>query len=433
MNRRAAGARSAESGTASPVDRSPPSQRQQRRAAVLYVTYDGLLEPLGYSQVFRYLQGLATDYEITIVSYEKAEDWADVPRRGALAAAVKQAGLRWVPLGYHKRPTAPATAYDLAVGFVVCAALTLRHRIRLVHARSYVPSVIAVAIKRLAGTRFLFDMRGFWADERVESGIWRPGSRLFHVAKWFERQFLRQADAVVSLTRAGAEALEHSPAFPVRPARVAVIPTCTDLQVFAPHARLGAVGATGRLGFTLGYVGNAGLWYMFDVTLRCFAALLDVRPDARLLVLNRGQHDYIRQCVAALEVPSDRVTIKAVDPAAVPGEIAHMDAGAFFIRPTFAKLASAPTKLGEFLGCGIPCLANAGVGDVEQILESEGVGVALKRQDADEIRAGIRRLVALATAPDIAPRCRAVAEKYFDIRLGNATYRQLYAELLGSA
>jgi hypothetical protein len=31
-----------------------------------------------------------------------------------------------------------------------------------------------------------------------------------------------------------------------------------------------------------------------------------------------------------------------------------MNAGVFFINPFYSKIASAPTKLGEFLGCGVP-------------------------------------------------------------------------------
>jgi len=409
---------------------SPSHCPERCRVDVLYVTYDGLLEPLGFSQVFRYLRGLATDYRISIISYEKAEDWADVPRRRKLAVMVREAGIRWTALRYHRQPTVPATAYDLAAGFVTAAALVHRHQIRLIHARSYVPALIALALQRLTGARFLFDMRGFWADERVESGIWPAGSRLYRRAKWCERRFLEHADAVVSLTQAGADALAHSPAFPVHPARITVIPTCTDLEAFAPRPWVRAIGDAKQRAFTLGYVGNAGLWYMFDVALRCFAALLEVRPDARFLILNRGQHDQIRRCLAAHGLPAARVTIKAVDPAAVPGEIAQMDAGVFFIRPTFSKLASAPTKLGEFLGCGIPCLANAGVGDVEAILEGEGVGVVLRRLDEEEIQAGVRRLLALAAAPDMADRCRAAAERHFDLTRGVAAYRQLYAELL---
>jgi glycosyltransferase involved in cell wall biosynthesis len=368
-----------------------------------------------------------------VVSYEKAEDWADLERREALTAAVRAAGLHWVPLRYHQRPSAPATAYDLAVGLLVCSALCRRHGVRLVHARSYVPAVLAVILQRVFGTRFVFDMRGFWADERVEAGLWPTGSRMYRAAKWFERRFLEHADVVVSLTQAGAAVLRESPAFPVKPRRVVVIPTCTDLATFTPAPLEGMIRARDRATFTLGYVGNAGLWYLFDVALQCFAALLALRPGARLLVLNRGQHDYIRERFVAYHLPQERLTVKAVEHTAVAGEVRAMDAGVFFIRPTFAKLASAPTRLGEYLGSGVPCLANAGVGDVERILEGEKAGVVLHRLDVEEIRKGVRRLVDLAEAPDTASHCRAVAEKYFDLAGGIAAYRRLYAELLGRA
>ena len=42
-----------------------------------------------------------------------------------------------------------------------------------------------------------------------------------------------------------------------------------------------------------------------------------------------------------------------------------------FILPAFSKRASAPTKLGEMLGCGLPVVANP-IGDVAQILPERG-------------------------------------------------------------
>jgi len=79
----------------------------------------------------------------------------------------------------------------------------------IVHARSYVASVIALFLKKFTNVGFVFDMRGFWADERVDGGLWRPDSPLFRVAKWFERQFLLAADDVVSLTHAGVDEIQR--------------------------------------------------------------------------------------------------------------------------------------------------------------------------------------------------------------------------------
>lgn len=59
-------------------------------------------------------------------------------------------------------------------------------------------------------------------------------------------------------------------------------------------------------------------------------------------------------------------------PVEVRQQMARMHGAVFFIRPVFSKQASAPTKFGEFLGCGIPCQSNASAGDMARVLE-EGV------------------------------------------------------------
>jgi glycosyltransferase involved in cell wall biosynthesis len=380
--------------------------------SVLYLTYDGLLEPLGYSPVF----------------HEKDEHWAQRGRRAALAREADQAGIRWVPLRYHKTPSAAATAYDVAVGLAVSTYLVPRHGVRIVHARSYVPAVVAVVLKRIFGTRFVFDMRGFWADERVEGGMWPAESRLFRMSKRFERLFLTHADIVVSLTHAGVAAMQELPYLRERPPHFEVIPTCTDLEAFRPGLSAGP-GAAPPRGVTLGYVGNVSLWYTFDPVLEAFKLVREVQPDARLVVVNRGQHAYVRERVLAGDVPEASVVIKDADYASVPAAMAGIDAGVFFGRPGFSQLARAPTRLGEFLGAGIPCLTNAGLGDVERILEEEGVGVVIPGLDAAELRRGVERLLRLMAQPGIHERCRSVAEKYFDLARGIAAYDRIYRTL----
>ena len=32
--------------------------------------------------------------------------------------------------------------------------------------------LMALPAKRMTGAKLLFDMRGFWADERVDGGLW---------------------------------------------------------------------------------------------------------------------------------------------------------------------------------------------------------------------------------------------------------------------
>lgn len=395
---------------------------------VLYVSYDGMLEPLGQSQVLGYLRRLARGRRIHLISFEKAEDWGNTAERDGVARDIAGSGIVWHPLRYHKRPSALATSWDIGCGIVVGLWLTLRFRLSVVHARSYVPSVMALAIKRLTGAKFVFDMRGFWADERVDGALWPRGGRMYRTAKWFEKQFLLNADHVVSLTHAAVREMKRFEYLQAHTPAVTVIPTCADLTLFAPSPHKGERG-----GFVLGYVGSAGTWYLFDKVAACFAQLRRMQSDARLLIVNRGQHDFIRKELALAGVPDEAFDIETADHADVPGIVAKMHAGIFFYRPSFSRAACAPTKLGEFLGCGIPCMANAGVGDMAEVLEGEQVGAALKAFDEESLIGGLHEIVKLARDPAARVRCVAAAHRYFSLDEGVRRYEAIYRELGGAA
>jgi len=80
---------------------------------VLYLSYDGVLEPLGQSQVVAYLEQLAGDYAIHLVAFEKQTDLDDTSACLHVSARLSRAGIHWHPRTCHKRPSALATAWDI--------------------------------------------------------------------------------------------------------------------------------------------------------------------------------------------------------------------------------------------------------------------------------------------------------------------------------
>lgn len=388
----------------------------------LYVTYDGIMEPLGQSQVLAYLERLAIDRQIHLLSFEKPEDWSRIEERAAVAQRIRAAGIHWYPRRYHKQPAALATSWDIVIGTLTGLWLILRHRIRVVHARSYVPSVMALVLKRLTGAKFIFDMRGFWADERVDGGLWPSGGRLYRLAKWFEQRFLLNADHVVSLTHAAVREIEQFPYLRGRMPPITVIPTCADLDRFRPSSKP-------NIPLVIGYVGSAGTWYLFDSSVACFAELLRLRPDTRILIINRNEHTYIRDRLAAGGIPDSSVEMRSARPDEIPALMARMHCTVFFIKPVFSKQASAPTKLAEFLGCGIPCLVNSGVGDMAEIVQSEQVGVAIDGFEFDNISSGLDKLLVLVESPETVSRCVDSARRHFSLDEGARRYAAIYRQI----
>lgn len=396
---------------------------------ILYFSYDGILEPLGQSQVLRYLEQLSTKHEIYLVSYEKQEDWRDNAKRETLRAYMVEVGIKWFPLRYHKTPSGLATAFDIFQGLLISSWIVAKHRIQIVHARSYVPSVVALILKKIFAVKFIFDMRGFWADERVDGGLWPRDGRMYRVSKWFEKHFLLSADRVVSLTKVAVEEMKTFSYLQGRLPKFELISTCADLNLFKP-ANINSEKEIKRHSFTLGYVGSVGVWYLFDETLKCFKELLLKIPDAQFHIYNIGGHDYIHERIAAMGIPTESIKIRSADHVGIAKAMQHIDAGIFFYKPMYSKLATAPTKLGEFLGCGVPCMGNTNVGDMTDILEAEHVGVALSSFDETSIRTGIEKLLLLTQKNDIKLRCRDVALRYFSLDSGVQEYDRIYSELL---
>jgi glycosyltransferase involved in cell wall biosynthesis len=382
-----------------------------------------MLEPLGQSQVLSYLERLAGDFSIHLISFEKKRDRADMECMAAMRARIKAAGIAWHPLAYHKSPSALATSFDILVGTLVALWLVLRHGAKLVHVRSYVPAMMGLPVTRLTGAKFLFDIRGFWADERVDGGLWRADSALYRITKRLERRFFRAANQIVTLTHASKREIvqfdylrKHKPA-------IAVIPTCADLELFKP------LGGQRSAPLTFGYVGSIGSWYLFDEVLACFKILLDYEPDSHLLVVNRNEHSLVREALAQSRIDPACVELTSATHRDVPKMICRMSAGAAIIKPAYSKIASAPTKLAEYLGCGVPCLGNTAVGDIDGILEENRVGVAITEFSDEGRRASITRLLEIVRDPATTQRCIETARSLFSLEGGVERYRGLYRDL----
>src|SRR6185369_3679731 len=209
---------------------------EHQSARVLYITYDGLTDPLGQSQILPYLVGLSErGHRITILSCEKR---AAMDREGAaIRKLCKRSGLDWHPLPYHKSPPVLSSVLDLAMLKRSAARLYRARPFGLVHCRSYIPAAAGLHLKRRFGVPLLFDMRGFWPEEKIEGGSWDLRNPLFRlVYRYFKRlesRLLEQSDAIVSLTEAGRAELLRRPELSGHEDRIAVIPCCVDVKHFA--------------------------------------------------------------------------------------------------------------------------------------------------------------------------------------------------------
>ena len=403
-------------------------------ARVLYITYDGLTDPLGRSQVLPYLTGLAElGHEITILSCEKPERMhRDGARMRKLCA---DAGLNWHPLAYHKAPPILSSALDTAA--LQRTAIRLQHErpFDIVHCRSYIPARAGLALKRRFGVKFLFDMRGFWPDEKIEGNNWNLSNPLYGaVYRYFKRlesRLLRGADHIISLTEAGKSQLLTRPELAGNPTPITVIPCCVDFDHFPLATEAARLAARRHLAIdaaapVLAYLGSIGTWYMLEEMLDFFKVYALRHPDAHFLLVTPDPPESVLQAAHARGVDASRLIIRAASREEVPQFMAAADLGIFFIKPVFSKTASSPTKMGEMLATGLPIVTTAGVGDVEAMVDDMNCGVAVHDFTTRHFDEALDRLGELQGGPR---KRRDRAFPWFDLDAGVATYDKIYQQM----
>ena len=399
---------------------------------VLYISYDGLLDPLGRSQVQPYLRGLGrAGVWIRVISFEKPERF--VPEEvEKIRRELGSCGVSWIPLRYHKSPAAPATAWDILRGSAVGLWIVWKNGVKIIHARSYVAALIARIICSMSRARLLFDMRGFWADEKVEAGDWPAGGAMYRLFKRLERILVARADSLVLLSERGVEAL--SAMLPAESAGkpLMVIPTCADLKLFRPGSHR-AVGGPGDRGLRLVYVGSLGSWYLPVEMLRFFGVVLEHHPESIFRIVSpspRASLDTALVQAGLRDAAAKRVSIGALPYDRVAETLRWADFSMFFIRPSFSKQASCATKFAESLACGTPVLLNSGIGDHAIHVMANRVGVVLEDFSVESFSAGLDRMERMLEDPGHSSRCRGLAEREFSLTGAVDRYLALYGATL---
>lgn len=407
---------------------------------VLFVSYNGMLDPLGQSQVIPYLRELATrGVRFTLLSFERpgAFEPEGIAQCEQLRHKLESQGIEWHWLRYHQRPSVPATIYDVLAGSRKAASLVKRNRIELVHARGHIPATIALELKRRFGTKMIFDLRGLMAEEYVDAEHWREGGIPYRLTKATERRILAATDAIVTLTERIWPIIREWEGLRGRAVHHEVIPCCVDLSLFRFSAedrarRRAELGLGDR--FTMVYSGSLDGWYLTEKMADFFAGFLQRKSDAHLLWLTTGSHDRVRDLMRSRNVETGNFSVLSIASSAVPSYLSAADAGLAFIKRCVSKVASSPTKNGEYLACGLPLIINAGIGDSDSLINEWKAGVLIENFTEDEYAVAGRSIEKMVAESGIRKSARSVAEQLFDLNtIGAQRYASLYEKVLGSA
>lgn len=409
-----------------PLEPPPPTADLEAAKSILFLSPDGMMEPLGASQVLAYVFGLSRlGYKYEILSLEKEKDRRIPGAEAAVRAHLAAEGIGWTVLPYE------GAGLLLLCRTYRRALVELQRKWRsgkfgLLHSRSYVMGLLA---RHVAKNRYIYDARGYWVDERKEAGRWFRLPLMYGLGKSFEFKVAQDAAAIVTLTDLQGD--DFRARFPGKP--IVRIGTCVDFNRFRPDAEVDQVPEairsrlTGKL--VLGLIGSINNSYRISESIRLFRHVHSLEPRAYLLCLTR-QVPEMRENLLRAGMAENDFSIASVPHDQIHEWMSLVHWGLLILQESFAKRASMPTKLGEMFACGVRPVQYGCNEEVTRLVREAGSGIILKSLSDEDLRAAAPEIIRIGRTRDGISEARTRMQGHFSLEIGTMKYAELLAVIL---
>lgn len=362
-----------------------------------YLSIDSISEGVGASQILTLVEELSKlDIKISLLTFEKSSPPTWVQDR------IRNSRVDWKPIAFAEHG---AVAGLRRLGRMVRNV----PEARVLHGRSDLPTLAGLLSHK---GPVLWDVRSLWGEQRaiLNPAQFNPG--ISAVLNKIEGIDAHRASAMSSLTRAVVPYLEskHDHLPRIR----SVIPTCVDLERFNFQPL-----PSGEINVLLSGTFNA----FYD---------LDLMKDVISELKHRAQVNVVwaRDSAAAkTELGVGENSVISLKHSEMPTATAASHFGIALCKMDSGPslLAAMPTKVAEFWATGRPMLVTAGIGDLDGMIRGHRAGVIIT--DKTKISDALDELFELLKDHETPIRCRAVAEKYFDIKQAAIAYADIYSKL----
>ena len=353
----------------------------------LFITYDGLMDPLGKSQIVPYLSSISNSQRIiNVISFEKINN-IKYQKVKTIERDLLKKNIVWKFSTFSRNFGKLGKIYDLIKMFYISLLLIKKKKIQVVHCRSHIPALVGFLLKKIFNIKLIFDFRGLWIEERFDYKIWNKNnylnSLIYKFFKNLEFNILNKSDFIVCLTYAIKPYLRKIVKNKVP---VEIIPCCADYNFFKKKKysknRAKKALSINKNVIVIGYSGSINEVYLIKKMIKFYIFLNKINKNIIFIfvthqikelnnLINKNFDNNIKK----------KIKIYKSDRKKIPFYLSSFDLMISFIKNTFSRKAMSPTKMFEAFAMGIPFFCNKGIGDVDFILEKNKTGAVTNLND----------------------------------------------------
>ena len=390
---------------------------------VLFITWDSphvsYLETL-FLPIFRSL--LTFGYNFHILQFS----WAGSAITDSRRQACEESGFSYSVIPVFRKPQALGAVVSSILGSRHILKLLNENNIDIVMPRSTLPALSSLLALRGRNEKLIFDADGLPLDERIDFAGLSPSSLIYRFLRDIEAQAVRGSNVVITRSKKASFILQARAGAGSSQKKFHVVTNGRDVNRFYPRCESERLEVKAKLGIReeaplIVYAGSVGPQYCAETMFDLFKKIKMSRCDSHFLILT-GAPEVMNSYLLDHPDISDSVTIMSADPEDVPNWLSAGDLGLAFREPKFSMQAVAPIKLGEYLLCGLPVVATAGVGDSHFIAGDAGFLVDHGSSETIALVSDWFINKVLPNRDKFRDQCVVVGKKYFSLESSVESY-----------
>jgi glycosyltransferase involved in cell wall biosynthesis len=369
------------------------------KGKIQYVTFDSLEEGVGASQVLSYLLKLSSEFDFTLINFEK-----ETPSE-QLKFQLMESGIDWKPLYFGRKGLWPGFSR------VIRLSRLLNPRVPI-HARGDLAGLAAA----LSGSKkILWDCRALTADQRF--GLSSSFSRflIYLINRLIEKIVAKRSAKINVITTHASKILCRR--YNLNLEKFSHISTCVDLEKFSfsplPLQKPIKLFIPGTLSFA------------YDIQLMN-SIINEIRKNFDLEVtvaISKGAEKNW------MGLDFDNVVTLPHREIAMEISKSHFGMSIWKSNLGLSLASVSSTKIPEFLASGRPVVANFNQGDIGFLLEEFRCGVTTSLNTESYVQTYVKDLIDLLNDKDLPARCRKLAKSEYSLTHGVRQLSTIYQEL----
>lgn len=400
------------------------------------LVYNSFGDPLFQNIMLPYMRTLVSEsgWRFHLITFEQPEYLIDPTERERINKQLNDEGIMWYP---RRHRTGKFLVAKKVLDFSSVGFLLLRLRAKgvcVLWSFANVAASIAWVYSRLLAYRTIIYSYEPHSEFMRELGLWNKNSLNYRLLSALERRAGRDADYVLTGTQYMVDSL-HARGVKGKVYRA---PTSADHTRFYPdpdaRKTLEAqykINSADKLILYMGKFG--GLYYTYEI-FQLFRILTDHIPNCRCAVITPNSDDEITELCKQADFDRSRliyITHPSLDE--IRTWLSAADLGVSAIPPTPSQKYRSPTKVAEYLMCGLPYITVAGVSEDDLIAREHDVGIVVNVFSEESILAMVPTIANFMRRDrrEMRSRCREVGLAYRGKANVDRVLSQVFGELEG--